>query len=229
MPSYAPRNVEQNQETLLIPYDHASISASTTVKRWRASGRPFRIDRILYINPTGLAEDTTNACQLEIKNGAASLADLTFTVANASDLATSAAHGHVTGAGPFRVFNTGGGLPAGLAAFTNYWLIVVSATTFKFATSRANALAGTAIDLTTDGTGTQTLMRNLITQVFHTDSDMVPDIGASLAVNTFLEFTSDTDVMSRVIAPGDQLLLVHTKFGTGTLPAGSLQIEGRLL
>jgi len=227
---YPPRNPEQNQEFFPILYDHGSISATTSVKRWRVpSGRSYRIDRLLYINPTGLVEDTTNACQLEIKTSASALADLTFTVANATDLATSSAHGHVTGAGPFRVFNTGGGLPTGLLAFTNYWLIVVSSTTFKFATSRANALAGTAIDLTSDGTGTQTLMRNLITQVFHTDSDLTPDIGATLAVNTFLEFTADVDVMNRVVAGGDTITLVHTKFGTGTLPAGSLIIEGRLL
>jgi hypothetical protein len=46
-----------------------------------------------------------------------------------------------------------GVLPTGLSASTTYWAIVVSPTVFKLATSRANALAGTAIDLTTNGGG----------------------------------------------------------------------------
>lgn len=85
--------------------------------------------------------------------------NLTFTAAAATDLATVVGHGHETGAGPFRVSNAGGALPTGLAVDTDYWLIKASADTFKFASSRANALASTAVDLTSDGTGTQTLLR----------------------------------------------------------------------
>ncbi len=86
-------------------------------------------------------------------------ADATFTAEADDDLATLTAHGMITGDGPFRVSNAGGGLPAGLAAATDYWALVASDNTFKFATSLANALAETTIDLTTDGTGTQTLLR----------------------------------------------------------------------
>lgn len=46
-----------------------------------------------------------------------------------------------------------GVLPTGLSAATNYWVIALDANTFQLATSRANALAGTAIDLTTNGGG----------------------------------------------------------------------------
>lgn len=48
-------------------------------------------------------------------------------------------------------------LPAPLVAATDYYLIKVSDTTYKLATSYANAIAGTAIDITTAGTGTHTL------------------------------------------------------------------------
>ncbi len=48
-------------------------------------------------------------------------------------------------------------LPSPLVAATNYYLIKISDTTFKLATSYANAIAGTAIDITTTGSGTQTL------------------------------------------------------------------------
>lgn len=48
-------------------------------------------------------------------------------------------------------------LPAGLATATDYYVIRISDTTFKLATSYANAIAGTAIDITSTGTGTHTI------------------------------------------------------------------------
>lgn len=48
-------------------------------------------------------------------------------------------------------------LPAGLATATDYYFIKVSDTTYKLATSYANAIAGTAINITDAGTGTHTL------------------------------------------------------------------------
>lgn len=48
-------------------------------------------------------------------------------------------------------------LPAGLSAATNYFVIKVSDTTCKLATSYANAVAGTAINITDAGTGTHTI------------------------------------------------------------------------
>ena len=52
-------------------------------------------------------------------------------------------------------FNNGGGaLPTGLSAGTDYWLVRVSATTSRIATSFANAIAGTVIAFTDAGTGT---------------------------------------------------------------------------
>jgi len=48
-------------------------------------------------------------------------------------------------------------LPAPLATATDYYLIKVTDGTYKLATSYANAIAGTAIDITDAGTGTHTL------------------------------------------------------------------------
>lgn len=48
-------------------------------------------------------------------------------------------------------------VPAGLTAGTVYYAINQSATTIKVAASVANAQAGTAIDITDDGTGTHTI------------------------------------------------------------------------
>jgi hypothetical protein len=87
----------------------------------------------------------------------------TFTDADVNagtDVITKASHGMETGDGPVRTSNAGGALPAGLAAATDYYFIKVSANTFKLATSRANALAGTAINITAAaGGGTHTLTR----------------------------------------------------------------------
>jgi hypothetical protein len=56
-----------------------------------------------------------------------------------------------------RVTNSGGALPGGLSAGVTYYIIeLTDRRTFKLATSVANAFAGTAIDITTAGTGTHT-------------------------------------------------------------------------
>jgi hypothetical protein len=79
----------------------------------------------------------------------------TFTSAT-TDISTMAAHGFTTGNGPVRV-TTSDTLPTGLAVDTDYYIERLSATTFAFATSIANAQAGTAIDITGTGSGTHTL------------------------------------------------------------------------
>lgn len=48
-------------------------------------------------------------------------------------------------------------LPGGLSLATDYYVIKVSDTTCKFATSYANAVAGTAVNITDAGTGTHTI------------------------------------------------------------------------
>lgn len=78
------------------------------------------------------------------------------TVANTGDLFTKAAHGLATGQTV-----TAASFSAGFSAGT-YYVIRVSASTFQLASSYANALAGTAVAATDDGTGgvitpTQTL------------------------------------------------------------------------
>lgn len=48
-------------------------------------------------------------------------------------------------------------LPTGLAAVTDYWIIKLNDNYFGFATSLANALAGTIIDITAQGAGNHTV------------------------------------------------------------------------
>lgn len=55
-------------------------------------------------------------------------------------------------------FTTSGVLPTGISAATNYYIIKLTDTTFSLATSYANAVAGTAISITSgSGSGTNTL------------------------------------------------------------------------
>jgi hypothetical protein len=54
-------------------------------------------------------------------------------------------------------FTTAGALPTGLAPLTTYWTIRVDATHSKLATSLTNAIAGTAVAYTNDGTPANTL------------------------------------------------------------------------
>lgn len=68
----------------------------------------------------------------------------------AANTITKVAHGFRTGDGPVRA--TGAGLPGGIALATDYWLIRVDNDTYKIAASLADALAGTGIDLSTNGT-----------------------------------------------------------------------------
>ena len=70
------------------------------------------------------------------------------------DGVSTLSHGWTTGMGPVQVKAWNGGvLPSGISAGTNYWFIYVSSTTFKLATSYANAMAGTSLSISTDSSG----------------------------------------------------------------------------
>lgn len=74
-----------------------------------------------------------------------------------TDVIARTSHGFTTGEGPVRL-SSSGTLPAGLAVDTNYWIIAVDINTIAFATSRANAIANTRVDITAAaGGGTHTI------------------------------------------------------------------------
>lgn len=82
--------------------------------------------------------------------------DSSFSVAN-DDVTTSAAHGISTGY-PLLLATVTGTAPTGLTTGTTYYAIVTSPIKFKLASSSANALAGTAVNITAlTGAGTFTL------------------------------------------------------------------------
>ena len=73
------------------------------------------------------------------------------------DTLTKVSHALKTGDGPIQLTTTGA-LPTGLALATDYWIYSVDANVFKLATNIENALAGTAINFTSNGSGTHTIV-----------------------------------------------------------------------
>jgi hypothetical protein len=102
-----------------------------------------------------------------------------FTADSTTDKLAITAHGLLTGDGAAGVISAGGTLAGGLAEDVNYWIIRDDADHVRLATSNANAMAGTAIDITSNGGGSQLLMINLpfrvpriaapLTQIRHED------------------------------------------------------------
>lgn len=88
---------------------------------------------------------------------------VTFTVDTGTDILTLASAASFTVGTPVQVTNTGGGLPAPLAANTVYFVSAnsITDTTMKLSTTIENAYAGTDINITTAGTGTQTVQNAL--------------------------------------------------------------------
>lgn len=64
--------------------------------------------------------------------------------------------------------------------------------------------------------------------LFNTDANLVPDTGASLAANTFVEGALSATATELWAAPADVVSVAFTLTGTQTLPVGRLVLEGRL-
>lgn len=79
-------------------------------------------------------------------------------------------------------------LPAGLSTGVDYFVIFISTTIVKLATSRANALAGNAIDLTDTGTGTHKLqLYSKEVNGFQQELKEDVNIGTADGITQFLE------------------------------------------
>ena len=90
---------------------------------------------------------------LSITNEAPSTKNFADTdITTTGDYINISAHGYKVGL--LGTLTTTGALPTGLANNVNYYVINNAAGSIKLATSRANALAGTAITLAKDGNGT---------------------------------------------------------------------------
>ncbi|HTM19696.1 MAG TPA: hypothetical protein VL172_04285 [Kofleriaceae bacterium] len=76
-------------------------------------------------------------------------------VDSTTDVITVTSHGLANLSGPYQISKGAGAtLPGNVKDATNYWVIVTGTDTFKLASSRANAVAGTAVDISSNGSGT---------------------------------------------------------------------------
>jgi hypothetical protein len=100
---------------------------------------------------------TTNPVPKNVdESGAGSIAGVQTTAGVVDDNEiTIASHPYVTGT-KVALTTSAADLPAGLSV-TNYYVIKVDENTIQLATSLANAVAGTAVNITDIGTGTHTL------------------------------------------------------------------------
>ena len=127
----------------------AATSAATT-----APGTLVLVDVIGFYRVTSVTTATAQATTNTLGQSATFTADASTDVCTYTST-TSYPSNILTGT---RVrLTTTTTLPGGLATATDYYVIRVSDTTFKLATSYANAVAGTAINITDAGTGTHTV------------------------------------------------------------------------
>jgi hypothetical protein len=112
-----------------------------------------------YAVPAQLGQATWNFVVTTAAWVAQGIADTVFTANDVSFVFTATGHNLRTGL-PVQVSNSGGALPTGLSAATNYWARVIDANTFYLYDTRAHALVGGAtgqVQVSTNGTGTQTM------------------------------------------------------------------------
>lgn len=133
--------------------NHAVTAAATTVPGDLALVDVIGFYRVTSVNTT-TAQSTTNTL---------GFGD-TFTADASTDIITMTSTANIPSnilVGTRVRLTTTTTLPAGLALATDYYIIKVTDSTFKLATSYANAIAGTAINITDAGTGTHTMSRLL--------------------------------------------------------------------
>lgn len=91
------RDLNQDfQEYVTFAYDHIEVTADTVVKLFKVpAGRKMRIDKVDYINPTGLAAHNDNWFEIALKNGSTKIAAWS-TDGNGTGINGAAAEGTIT-------------------------------------------------------------------------------------------------------------------------------------
>ncbi len=150
--------------------------------------------------------------------GVASTVDVTAnTIAIASHGLTTGLKGQASSTGT---------LPAGLSTSTDYFVISVSSGVIKLASSLVNALAGTAIDITDQGTNAAThtftptsIAGGTITLQKSNDYDPVLGTGNFDAVEAATSITADADIWISDIDPEYEFARVSYTLTAGRLSA----------
>lgn len=173
---YRDRLYKSSGLTGAISYVRAPVTLTQTAAIPTAFTTALEIDSVRYLKP-GMPVDIytagteTRLYQITIGTVDKAADTISFTpdtetFANTSintttDVITVPSNTWMTTGTPV-TFWMGSGAPGGLTQGGVYYVINLTATTIKLATTRANALAGTAIDITSQGTGTHRVTFTLV-------------------------------------------------------------------
>ena len=182
----------------------------------------------------GVTTGTITTYAPVVKSSVRTIAAITFTfvdgdVTVGTDKIAETGHGMLTG--DKVQFTTSGTLPAGMSLATDYYIIASSANDFQIATTLANAVAGTQVDITAAaGGGTHTLTSENVWAMLDADGfdkyimttgavDHTLDLGiASTNTGRVVKvFKADSGagavIMSRAIVPGSDTINGDTTVG----------------
>lgn len=235
----APLPARETQAPVAIPFSHAGGTDADVLARVCKLPYDTVVDRVDYLNPTGLAEAVANFAafvlqrplvidDLTLDTGNADLTGETVKFKDASGVALR--HGIETGDGPIR-FTTTGALPTGLAAATDYWAIRVDDFKIALSTTLNNAIGGTKINLTGQGSGVNVLIdqsgtkRRLAWKSTNSAQVLADD---SIAANTWYTLTLNRND-ARVVPAGAEIEFLADEEGTTNPPAGQGMIWGRFI
>lgn len=128
---------------------------------------------------------------------------------------TITAHGYTEGLKG--QFTTDGGLPTGISASTDYFIIVVDANTVKVATSLANAQAGTAVDITGQGTGNDTFTPTAIAggSIKLQQTNALPALGLWADLGSATNITADGVIYLSADRPTARWIRVYQTLTAG--------------
>jgi hypothetical protein len=63
-------NADEYQQPFVLSYDHVQVTDDTTIKLCKIpTGKRVRVDKVQYVNPTGLTQDGTNYFTVKLLNG----------------------------------------------------------------------------------------------------------------------------------------------------------------
>jgi len=139
----------------LTSYGPANASASQATTRFTSTATSEAFDNSIYSSNAPESLVWVGTADVNTPTAAVSASGSQVTDSGGSLLFTNSAQNNF-GFGLVVQFTTSTTLPTGISAATDYYVVPISSTTYKVATSLANALAGTVVAYTDTGTGNQT-------------------------------------------------------------------------
>lgn len=231
-------------DQISLSYDNAELTADLTVVLFKAQ-REFLLEAASYYNATGLVADVTNFMDIQLVETAVVMANWSTETGQEGTIAAGAfvdlTNGTVTNrtlaaAEELSVFFEEGGavtLPVGLLQIEGRYYDTNPAAVKIFKASRRFLVesvryvnpTGLAVDATNFF---DIQVKNGSTVVANWSTETTVGEGA-LVADTFVDLTLSTTAGDLVLALDDELTLNLAENGTQTLPAGTIQIEGRYL